>query len=191
MGQKRKRIKHYHEPGDFHELTFSCYQNLSLLDNDERRGWLAESLNNACKTQRWRLVAYVFMLEHVHLLVLPQAKEPKVGAFLAALKRPFSARVKQALLERNDPLLKRLTIQERPGKIVFRFWQEGAGYDRNLQTKDAVLASIDYLHNNPIRRGLCAAAVDWRWSSAERYANGSTIIDQSLPRVDGLPAEFW
>jgi hypothetical protein len=37
----------------------------------------------------------------------------------------------------------------RPGKMVFRFWQEGPAYDRNLQTQAAVLAAIDYIHLNP------------------------------------------
>ena len=25
-GDHRRRVKHYHEPGDLHELTFSCYR---------------------------------------------------------------------------------------------------------------------------------------------------------------------
>ena len=29
---KHKQVKHYHEPGDFHELTFSCY---SATTSDE------------------------------------------------------------------------------------------------------------------------------------------------------------
>ena len=34
-------------------------------------------------------------------------------------------------------------IASRPGRSVFRFWQEGPGYDRNLNTAKAVLAAID------------------------------------------------
>jgi hypothetical protein len=30
----RKRVKHYHQPGEFHELTFSCYRRMPLLTND-------------------------------------------------------------------------------------------------------------------------------------------------------------
>jgi hypothetical protein len=29
---------------------------------------------------------------------------------------------------------------------------------------------IDYLHTNPVRRGLVAKAEDWEWSSARWYA---------------------
>jgi putative transposase len=40
---QRKRGKHYHLSGEFHELTFSCYRRLPLLTNDPWRRWLAEA----------------------------------------------------------------------------------------------------------------------------------------------------
>ena len=43
----RKRVKHYHEPGDFHELTFSCYRRMRLLTNDPWREYLARSIDDA------------------------------------------------------------------------------------------------------------------------------------------------
>jgi len=45
--QQRKKIKHYHEPGDFHEFTFSCYRQMKLLTNDAWRGYVARSIDNA------------------------------------------------------------------------------------------------------------------------------------------------
>jgi putative transposase len=57
------------------------------------------------------------------------------------------------------------------------FWQEGPDYDRKLQTCEAVLASIDYIHLNPVKRGLCQRARDWRWSSARFYESGGTVVD--------------
>ncbi len=80
------------------------------------------------------------MPEHVHLLMYPA--DGSVGkervSPVAAVKRPCSVQVKEKLVEANCRLLGRPTVQERPGKEVFRFWQEGPGYDRNLQTEDAV-----------------------------------------------------
>ncbi len=58
--------------------------------------------------------------------------------------------------------LDRLTVQERPEKEVFRFWQEGSGYDSNLQSERAVCASIDYIHMNLVRRKSCRTPADWR-----------------------------
>jgi len=191
MAGKRKRVKHYHDPGDVHELTFSCYRRLPLLTNDAWRGYLATRVEKACRERRFWLVAFVFMPEHVHLVVLPESDEPDIGAFLAAVKRPCSVEVKQDLLAGQSGLLDKLTVRERPGKRVFRFWQEGPGYDRNLKHDNSVLASIDYIHDNPVRRGLYRSATDWFWSSARFYATEPPKQDPRLPRIDGLPADFF
>lgn len=59
MVGKLKRVKHYHEPGDVHELTFSCHQRLPLLANDAWRAYLAESVHTACVAHDFRLIAFV------------------------------------------------------------------------------------------------------------------------------------
>ncbi len=165
----RKRVKHYHTPGDYHELTFSCYQQRPLLTNDTWRGMLAEAIDRAIANHQFRLHAFVFMPEHVHLLVYPEQPEPRIDGLLKAIKRPFSYRIKQLLIEADSPLLRTLTIRERPGKTTFRYWQEGPGYDRNLETAKAVMAAIEYIHHNPVKRGLCQSIGEWKWSSARFY----------------------
>ncbi len=184
----RKQIKHYHEPGDLHELTLSCYRRLPLLDEDNRRQRLARCIDVAGQQLGFQLAAFVFMLEHVHLAVVPLSMEPEIGHYLALIKQPFSKSIKESLLEMKSPLVDRLTVHERPGKTCFRFWQEGPGYDRNLTTTVAIAAAIDYVHNNPVRRGLVTRAVDWKWSSARWYhldPPKQQFVD--LPVVHGLP----
>ncbi|MEI8382674.1 MAG: hypothetical protein WCJ09_21260 [Planctomycetota bacterium] len=51
MAGHRKLIRHFHEPGDLHELTFSCYRRMPLLTNDAWRKLLCESVDQAA--ERW------------------------------------------------------------------------------------------------------------------------------------------
>lgn len=88
-------------------------------------------------------------------------------------------------------LLQRLTIRERPGRTVFRYWQEGPGFDRNLHKPQDVAIVMEYLHLNPVRRQFCQSATDWRWSSARFYASEGADVDKQLPQISPLPAEFW
>ena len=44
---------------------------------------------------------------------------------------------------------------------------------------------IDYLHNNPVRKGLVKRAIDWLWSSAAWYGGGTSPIP-----IDPMP-EAW
>jgi putative transposase len=105
------------------------------------------------------------------------------------VKQPFSKWLKEQLIDAGSTLIDRLTVRERPGKTCFRFWQEGPGYDRNLNTSASIEAAIEYIHQNPVRRGLVKRAVDWKWSSASWY-----LLDPprqqlpGLPLIHGLPA---
>lgn len=188
-GRVRKLVKHCHEAGHFHELTFSCYQRKPLLTNDTWRAMLSESIEAACKECEFQLVAIVYMPEHVHLLVLPLASDPNIGFFLAQLKQPYSKQIKQILMAEESPLLKKLTVRERPGKYCFRYWQEGPGFDRNIYSAKALEASLEYIHNNPVKRGLCKKAADWKWSSARYYLSQPPRQQfADLPHIHGLPA---
>ncbi|HEV3301555.1 MAG TPA: transposase [Planctomycetaceae bacterium] len=216
MEPHRKRIRHFHAPGDFHELTFSCFERSRLLTNHLWRQLLCQAIDRAISSHQFGLVAFVLMPEHVHLLVDsggqaartlagqgPQSRPTPVRAhstqstvarlsrLLADIKRPYSGRIRKILLKDHDPLLSSLTVMERPGKLAFRFWQEGPGYDRNLSSKKSVLAAIDYIHLNPVRRGLAARAVDWKWSSARWYVSDGNDCDPDLPTIHGPPAGFF
>ena len=191
MDGHRKRIRHYHEPGDLHELTFSCYRRRPLLTNDDWREKLCRAVDRAFERWAFRLVAFVLMPEHVHFLVEPTVMPVKIDNLLSAIKQPYSVRIKRILEAARSPLLQKLTVQERPGKTAFRYWQEGPGYDRNLSTETAVLAAIDYIHNNPVRRHLVERATDWKWSSARWYASDRQVIDPVLPTIHGLSWGFF
>jgi putative transposase len=187
IGRHRKSVRHFHEKGDLHELTFSCFQRRPLLLDDGRCEKLAWSIDSANIELDVKLVAFVFMPEHVHLLVAPMPAEPDIGIYLARIKQPFSKLMKEDLSRTNPDLLQSLTIRERPGKFCFRFWQEGPGFDRNLFEMESIQASIDYIHRNPVERELCRTATDWTWSSALYYLGDPPCQQQpGWPLVHGL-----
>jgi putative transposase len=92
-----------------------------------------------------------------------------MSRFLQAVKEPV-ARKAICYLQDNAPnWLARVTVREGQ-RLRRRFWQPGGGYDRNITRSEALRGGIDYIHANPVRRGLVARAEDWEWSSARWYA---------------------
>ena len=161
----RKRLKRYNIPGHVHFLTFSVYQRMALLTNDLWRAWLAAEVRRACDTQDIALWAYVFMPEHVHLLVKPRRESYDTAAFLKDLKGEFSKRMASHLVATGSSLFERLRIRVRPGMTRFRFWQEGGGYDKNLWAIKLAVEKAEYCHWNPVKRRLVKSPDMWRWSS--------------------------
>jgi putative transposase len=127
------------------------------------------------------------MPEHVHLIAYSHESGARVEDLLYAIKKPCSSRIKRDLEHSGNPLVEHLTIQERPGKLCFRFWQEGPGFDRNVDEVKAAVTAAEYIHHNPVRRGLCASPDQWRWSSWKFYHEPKLPVDGALPRIDGFP----
>ena len=192
--RKFKTFRRYHDPGDLHALTFSCYRRMPLLTNGAWRTHLSDSIREALAAFDFELNAFVFMPEHVHMLVFPtrgNTTHEDISSFLGQLKQNCSKAVKADLERSGNRLLQTLTIRERPGKMAFRFWQEGPGYDDNLRTAEAVDAAIAYFHMNPVRRGLIEHIRDWPWSSARWYLSGGAEVDPRLPPLHGPPPELY
>jgi putative transposase len=180
-----KTCKAIDEPGHAHALTFSCYCRQRFLSGDRSRLWAVEAIRRACDEHQFHLWAYVVMPEHVHLLVWPTKPRYSTSAFLKSLKQSVTARAVSFVRRHAPAFLERMTDRQPNGKIAIRFWQRGRGYDRNLWEPRPIWETVDYIHANPVRRGLCQRPEDWPWSSAAYYLGGQTgyleIDHGSLP----------
>ena len=78
-------------------------------------GMLSESIDRALERHDYRLVAFVYMPEHVHLPVFPGDTASGIGELLKAIKRPFSFRIKRLLEAQKRKLIDTLTVHQRPG----------------------------------------------------------------------------
>ena len=107
------------------------------------------------------------MPNHVHLLIYPPP-EVTMSNLLKAVKRPFSYQA-LAYLEKHQPeLYQKLSVQK-CNREVRRFWQTGGGYDRNIFRDETFVHTLEYMHLNPVRKGLVKSPLDWKWSSAGFY----------------------
>jgi putative transposase len=131
------------------------------------------------------LWAYVLMPNHVHLIVHFGTADYRISRVLSEIKLPVSRKALAFLREHSPEWLLRLR-QQRGARCEYHFWQRGGGFDRNI-TEPATLAKmIDYIHLNPMRKGLVERAVDWRWSSAAWYReSGGEPLS-----IDTMPAEW-
>jgi putative transposase len=163
-------------PGTARFLTFSTYRRLRLFDNDRIKDLFVDYLNTATVAYNARMIAWVVMPEHAHLILYLNQPDA-VAAFLMTLKRPLARKVLDRWRTLNAPVLPRLTSAT--GET--HFWQPGGGYDRNV-VGDELIEKIRYVHKNPITRGLSPDSVSWRWSSAAAY--------RQLPHALGPPIAF-
>ena len=75
----------------------------------------------------------------------------------------------------------RLAFPE-PGETPRSFWQPRF-YDFNVYTRGKKREKLEYMHSNPVTRGLVQHAKDWPWSSWAYYTKGQA----GLVGIDILP----
>jgi len=98
--------------------------------------------------ERYELHAWVVMPNHVHVLITPM-KGNTLSSILHSWKS-FTAKAVNRLLGRSGA-----------------FWLEEY-FDRSIRDQEHYNRVVEYIHHNPVKAGLCAAAEDWVCSSA-RY----------------------
>jgi len=195
--QPRKKVRHY-DNGEPHFLTFSCYRRLPLLSKDRTRQWVVDALQYARVKHGFHLWAWVIMPEHVHLLLWPpfhqissdaKGMRGRIRGILSSIKRPVAERAIAYLTQHAPDYLRHLTVRNAQ-RIYHRFWQAGSGHDENVVEPAALHALVEYVHLNPVRRGLVQRPEDWPWSSFhdwEGWTETLLKVDRTLPAKLELP----
>ena len=125
--------------------------------------FLIDAVNMARKKHGLKILAYVFMPNHVHLLFSPDSNNYSISAILLSIKQSVARRVLIRARKYEPARLKEFETGQKSRK--YRFWQDGGGYDRNIDNRLTLMKMIDYIHNNPVRKGLVKSPGEWKWSS--------------------------
>jgi len=105
--------------------------------------------------QRYRLLAWVVMPNHVHIVFQPMDGWT-IAKIVASWKKYTATRIcafrrSSASGEEDDGLT---PVWHR------EYWDRFIRDDRHYEQ------AVEYVHFNPVKAGLCAKAEDWPWSSA-------------------------
>jgi putative transposase len=184
-GNRHDHRRVFNEPGHGHELTFNCFHRYRFLSSERTCTWLAEAIEAARQAHDFSLWAYVFMPEHVHLVVMPRRPDYDISSILKAIKTPVASRAIAHIEEHAPSWLPRIT-RSRGRKTERLFWMSGGGFDRNIIEPSTLRFMMDYIHLNPIRKSLAEKPADWRWSSAGWYEG----LEPNSLRPDPVPPEW-
>ena len=172
-------LQRYYGKGDLHFVTFSCYRRLPLLASERARNLFVKELARVRAEYGFRLIGYVVMLNHVHLLM----SEPKKGT-PSTVMQMLKQRVSRKMRKRTKRISGQREFQfDEDGLELKSFWQERF-YDFNVYKRGRIKEKLNYMHANPVIRGLVEHPHNWPWSSWSSYMKG----ERGLVEID--PVEF-
>lgn len=133
-----------------------------IFDRHQRWPILADSLKYCQKYKGLKIYAYVFMLNHLHLII--QAND--TASVLRDFKKFTAKRIYQNLLA-TEPAVAKLFDE---GEGSFRIWQK-TNMPKIIETNHYFQQKLAYIHDNPVRKEYVSGPEYWYWSSAGCYIN--------------------
>lgn len=165
--------RHLGETPCLYFITTSIVHWIPLFISGRYCQIIIDALNYCRNTKGLRVHAYVIMPTHLHLIL---SAEPALAlpGIVRDLKRWTSRVMTQCLEEDHAQLPLRLlhsTASKAKGNSDYKVWQDGY-HPVAITTQSFLMQKLNYLHQNPVRKGLVRRAEDWAYSSADDYISG-------------------
>jgi REP element-mobilizing transposase RayT len=103
------KLKHYDHDGRARFVTFAVHRHLPILTTDQLRQMVLDNIDQTRQEFQLRLLGYVIMLDHVHLVVVPPP-EAELGRIIGHLKRMSARDILDFLRVGDSELLEQLMV---------------------------------------------------------------------------------
>lgn len=169
----KQRRKSFVEPGNVYFFTATINHWYRLLENDEVKQIIIDSLKNLSQRGRIEVYSFVVMPNHVHIIWKINGSKNEELPHVSFLK--FTAHSFKKYLVKNDEVSLRKYAVEAKNK-EYEFWQRDS-LAFLLDRRETAVQKLDYIHANPLAAHwqLCDEPADYQFSSAKYY---ETSIDE-------------
>ena len=166
---------HFAEHNHPHFLTCTVVEWLPVFTRQEAVQILLDSWKYQQQNHGLRLYGFVVLENHLHAVAQAENLPMLWGRFKSYTALQI---IKLLQLHNAEMLLKRLrfTVKAQRNDRSHQFWQEGS-HPQQIVNEDMLRQKIEYIHQNPVKRGYVDEAAHWRWSSARNYAGDHRLIE--------------
>ena len=158
------------EPDQAHFVTGTIVEWLPVFTSRACCEILVDSLVYCRRAKGLKIYGWVILDNHFHAIL----QAPNLSSVLRDFKSFTAAKVvEQIKAEGRDWLLAQFRFYRAVHKTSdHQIWQEGS-HPQAICSDEIMRQKLDYLHNNPVKRGWVASPEHWRYSSAHEWLSGT------------------
>lgn len=160
MGRSRYKI---HEPTTPHFITCTILHWIPIFTRIESTEIIFESLRYLQTSDNLKIYAYVILENHLHLVISSDDLALSMKKF-----KSFTAKEILKLLQKYHAktILEQLAFYKKSHKTQtsYQLWQEGT-QPKLIQSKSMMRERINYIHQNPVKRGYVDDVKHWHSTS--------------------------
>jgi len=172
MGRSRYKI---YEPTHPHFITCTVLHWIPLFTNQESVAIIFSSLKHLQESDNMKIYSYVILENHLHLIARSNDISKSMHKF-----KSFTAKELLKLLQQKNitTILEQLAFYKKAHKMQteYQVWQEGI-HAKLINSESMMIEKINYIHNNPLKRGYVDEASHWRYSNARDYEGVSGLLE--------------
>lgn len=171
MGRTRYHIEDERYP---YFITSTVAAGLPVFGIREAANITLDALTFMQENRGVKIIAYVLMENHLHAIIQGDRLSCKIGSF-----KSYTARkIIDLFREQNRTWwLRKMCISRKKNNVrqTYQFWDEGY-YPKQIVSDSMLMQKIEYIHNNPVKRGYVEEPEHWMYSSARNYAGLGALI---------------
>lgn len=175
----RSRYEIYNNEGLFF-ITSTIVEWIPIFTSSKYFDIVIDSTKYCQDNKGLKVYAYVILDNHFHMIV----KDDSLSETMKSLKSYTAQKIVEQLQDdRKIWLLNQLEFYKLKHKkeSSHQVWQESF-HPQEILTDEMLEQKIDYIHFNPVKRGLVTEPEHWRYSSAGFYYTGTN----GLIKIDNL-----
>lgn len=174
------RLPKLHIQGHVYFVTTGVYQRVPIFTKPSFIIPLYDSLAFYRHQQKFKLLGYVIMPDHIHLVVWPHGRHT-LSDFMRDFKEFTSKRImRQAEVEENIALMHSFRLAgAETGRAMYKVWQDDF-FEKHIFTERVLRQKLHYIHRNPVRAGLVETPDKYAYSSYRNYE----LDDNSFIEID-------
>lgn len=147
-------------------FTATCLNWQPLLQQDNRKDIVMNSLKYLVEDGRIWLYAFVIMPNHIHLLWCKQDRW--VGKNIQQIFLKYTAQQIKFDIKRLNDIEELNQYRSTQSDRDYHFW-ERRPFKATMYNRKVASQKVDYIHYNPVKAGLCASPEEYTYSSAAYY----------------------
>jgi putative transposase len=166
---------------DLYFLTFSVVGWIDVFTRKEYKDIVLQSLCYCMQNKGLELYAFCIMPNHVHLIAGIKA-DKNLSEVLRDFKKFTSYAIIKAIEENQQESRKEWLLwmfkkfgERNRNNTTYQFWQQ-ENHPISLSNNLLQEQKLEYLHQNPVRAGICFAPEDYVYSSASQFAGKDTVL---------------
>jgi REP element-mobilizing transposase RayT len=156
-------------------MTATVNNWLPIFTRPETMNIVLDSWRFLQQNSHFEIFGYVILENHLHLVARSQDLSRDIQRFKSYTAREILVYLQS---ENTSGLLRRLELFKRSHKVesTYQIWEEGS-HPQIISSEAVLKQKLDYIHQNPVKRGYVDLPEHWRYSSARNYEGQEGLID--------------